>query len=77
MHFCQTTRLITKSGTLTDNYEFLDFLEPRLTVVDHALEDMGRGDAELLIDLIDNGAAAPVSRLYQPELKIYDSCKSL
>lgn len=60
-----------------DDYEFLDFLEPRLTVVDHALEDMGRGAAELLIDLIDNGTDAPESRFYQPELKIYDSCKPL
>ena len=60
-----------------DDYEFLDFLKPRLTVVDHVLEDMGRGAAELLIDLIENRVESPQNRFYLPELKIYESCKPL
>lgn len=57
-----------------DDYEFLDFQEPRLTVIDHVLEEMGRGSAEMLIDLIEGKITPPVCRVYQPEIKEYESC---
>lgn len=52
-----------------DDYEYLDFLTPRLTVVDHVLEDMGRGGVSLLIDQIEQRNESVRSLLLQPKLK--------
>ena len=56
-----------------DDYEFLNFLHPRMTVVDHVLEDLGRGGAEMLIDLIEGRINSACCRTYQPKLKTADT----
>ena len=52
-----------------DCCEFIDLVDPVLTVIDHVLPEMGRAGTEMLIDLIERKAAAPVVRSFSPLLR--------
>ena len=52
-----------------DCCEFIDLVDPVLTVIDHVLPEMGRSGTEMLIDLIERKAAAPVVRSFSPLLR--------
>ena len=52
-----------------DYLELINFTDPTLSVVDHVLTEMGRAGTEMLIDLIERKAAAPVVRSFSPLLR--------
>ena len=43
------------SMTAIDDHDFLEFLTPQLSVVDHRLEDMGSIAAQKLIEMVTTG----------------------
>lgn len=51
-----------------DNRECLYLVHPQISVIDHALPQMGTAGADLLIDLIDGTVKGPVVRTFSPEL---------
>ena len=53
-----------------DSSEMIEYISPRLTVVDHALCEMGAAAAAALIERLDHpqAAAEPIHRLLQPKL---------
>ena len=57
-----------------DDYEYLHYIDPELTVIDHRLEAMGACGAKLLIDLIERRESAPVFRTFSPKLLQGASC---
>lgn len=49
-----------------DYCEFINFIDPALSVVDHVLAEMGRAGTEMLIDLIEQKLTAPALRSFAP-----------
>ncbi len=56
-----------------DDYEYLQFVRPNLTVIDHVLPEMGHAGAKLLIDLIERKVEAPACQVFQPRLIMRES----
>jgi LacI family transcriptional regulator len=51
----------------------VDLIDPPLTTVRVAVEQMGRQAAQMLLDLLDTPAQAPVTRLLSPQLVVRGS----
>lgn len=60
-----------------DDFEYLHYTDPELTVIDHRLEEMGRCGADLLIDLIEHRVESPAYRMFAPKLIKGTSCVQL